>query len=171
MVTESYPIILDEDVIETEKQMLASEEGNYMEPEQVKYAIIHCSATKCNRNYTAEQLLRDHRARGFITGGYHFYVRRSGETTQYRRLLQVGAHCRPWNRCSIGICYEGGLDEGGHPANTLTQEQYLRISDILKVLRKMFPSIEVRGHRDMPGTTPKECPCFDARSVFKESKT
>jgi hypothetical protein len=31
-----------------------------------------------------EQLLRDHRKRGFRTIGYHFYIRRDGTLTQHR---------------------------------------------------------------------------------------
>ena len=144
----------------TERQLLTQmEDGPVMH--EVKYLIIHCSATRCNRDYTAEQLLRDHKARGFRTVGYHFYVRRSGVITQHRRLLEVGAHCRPWNRCSIGICYEGGLDVEGHPADTRTQEQYEQLLLLLMKLKKLFPDARIRGHRDMPGSIPKACPCFD----------
>ena len=35
--------------------------------DSVRYIILHCSATRCNSDYTVEQLLRDHRARGFRT--------------------------------------------------------------------------------------------------------
>ena len=55
--------------------------------------------------------------------GYHFYIRKDGTMTQHRKLLEVGAHARPYNRCSSGICYEGGLDEQGKPCNTMTTEQ------------------------------------------------
>lgn len=39
-------------------------QNNIMAAKDVKYFIIHCSATRCNRNYTVEQLLNDHKARG-----------------------------------------------------------------------------------------------------------
>ena len=81
-------------------------------------------------------------------------------------LLEVGAHCIPYNRCSIGICYEGGLDEDGKPANTLTKEQEERITDLLINLHKLFPKAKIVGHRDLPGASPKECPCFDAHAIF-----
>ncbi len=132
----------------------------------VKYIVIHCSATKPSVDYTPERLLADHRARGFRTVGYHFYVRRNGDFTQHRWLLEVGAHCKPYNRCSIGICYEGGLDEDGNPRNTLTAAQESCMRDLIAGLRKLFPQAQVVGHRDLPGTSPKECPCFDARRLF-----
>ena len=115
--------------------------------DSVRYIILHCSATRCNCDYTVEQLLRDHRTRGFRTIGYHFYVRRDGTVSQHRRLLEVGAHCRPFNRCSIGVCYEGGLDAEGYPANTLTLEQFEQLEQLLSRLLKLFPKAELRGHR------------------------
>ena len=103
----------------------------------------------------------------FRTIGYHFYIRRSGIVTQHRKLKEVGAHCRPWNRCSIGICYEGGLDAEGHPADTRTQEQCEQLLLLLMKLKKLFPDAKIRGHRDMPGSIPKACPCFDTESEYR----
>ena len=111
-----------------------------------------------------EQLRRDHKARGFYDIGYHFYIRKDGTMTQHRKLLEVGAHARPYNRCSIGICYEGGLDEHGKPYNTMTAEQETRLVDLFRNLKILFPKAKIVGHRDLPGTTPKECPCLDAGS-------
>ncbi|CUQ64824.1 Uncharacterised protein [Segatella copri] len=28
------------------------------------------------------------------------------------------------------------------------------------------PAAKIVGHRDLPGTTPKACPCFDAAKKF-----
>ena len=49
-----------------------------MTEEEVKYLVLHCSATKCDRDYTEEMLLRDHLARHFRGIGYHFYIARMG---------------------------------------------------------------------------------------------
>lgn len=137
-----------------------------MSANDIKYLVLHCSASRCNQDYSVELLRRDHKARGFYDIGYHFYIRKDGKKTQHRMLLEVGAHCIPYNRCSIGICYEGGLDEDGKPANTLTKEQEERITDLLINLHKFFPKAKIVGHRDLPGASPKECPCFDAHAIF-----
>ncbi len=137
-----------------------------MSANDIKYLVLHCSASRCNQDYSVELLRRDHKARGFYDIGYHFYIRKDGKKTQHRMLLEVGAHCIPYNRCSIGICYEGGLDEDGKPANTLTKEQEERITDLLINLHKLFPKAKIVGHRDLPGASPKECPCFDAHTIF-----
>ena len=137
-----------------------------MSVDDVKYLILHCSATKCTRDYNEEMLLKDHKARGFRTIGYHFYVRKDRKMSKHRMLLEVGAHCVPYNKCSIGICYEGELDEEEKPCNTLTAAQRERITDLPTNLHKLFPKAKIVGHRDLPGTTPKACPCLDAHAVF-----
>ena len=154
--------------VRSERLLLAKvEDGkNMMSADSIRFLVLHCSATRRNQDYSVEQLRRDHKARGFYDIGYHFYIRKDGTMTQHRKLLEVGAHARPYNRCSIGICYEGGLDEQGKPCNTLNSLQFERIKELLVVLKRLFPKAEIVGHRDLPGTSPKECPCFEAKEVF-----
>ncbi len=168
MIDNTFPMLVGGDEVLTERQLLTQVEDGMLMPsaDSVRYIVIHCTATRSDRDYTVEQLLRDHRARGFRTVGYHFYIRRSGVLTQHRRLLEVGAHARPYNRCSIGVCYEGGLDPQGCPSDTRTPEQKQELRSLIVRLRKVFPHAKVVGHRDLPGTTPKACPCFNAGSVF-----
>ena len=99
--------------------------------------------------------------------GYHYYIRRDGTLTQHRRHDEVGAHCRPFNRCSLGICYEGGLDAQGHPKDTRTPEQRTTLVHLLVKLKQQFPNAIIQGHCQMPGATPKACPCFDARKEYR----
>ncbi len=170
MITEQYPLP-EYPHIKSEEELLARvEKGMPMHsPLSVRYLILHCSATRCNQDYTVEQMERDHKARGFRTVGYHFYVRKDGFVTQHRRLWEVGAHCRPYNRCSIGICYEGGLDEHGNPKDTRTPAQTRALQEMFTKLKSLFPDAVICGHRDLPGTTPKACPCLDAAAVFGNS--
>ena len=137
-----------------------------MSIEDVKYLVLHCSGTRCNENYTPEMLRRDHRAMNLRDVGYHFYVRRDGTKTQHRMPLEAGAHCTYYNKCSIGICYEGGLDENGFPCNTMTVRQKRTLIGLLCILHKMFPQAKIVGHRDLPGNTSKDCPCLDTRKEF-----
>ena len=168
MIQERFPLSIGEELVRNERTLLARvEDGKLMmNADSVKFLVLHCSATRCNQDYSVEQLRRDHKSRGFYDVGYHFYIRKDGSMTQHRFLLEVGAHARPFNRCSIGICYEGGLDEEGRPANTLTHAQYRVIRHLLLQLKILFPQAEIVGHRDLPGATPKECPCFNAAELF-----
>ena len=166
MLTEHFPITIAEDDVLSERDLLKKyEAGLFMnDVKSVRWLIVHCSASREDRDYTVEQMLRDHKARGFRTIGYHFYIRRNGEVTQHRHLLEVGAHCRPYNRCSIGVCYEGGLSADGKPKDTRTKEQRYQLQQLLVKLHRLFPGALVRGHSEMPGATPKACP------VYKPSK-
>ena len=138
-----------------------------MSIEDVKYLVLHCSGTRCNENYTPEMLQRDHRAMNLRDVGYHFYVRRDGTKTQHRMPLEAGAHCTYYNKCSIGICYEGGLDAKGRPADTRTEAQKITMEELLRSLCVDFPDAEILGHCDLPGVR-KACPCFDTRKWLKE---
>ena len=160
-------MIIGEEEMKNERQLLTVEDGPLMQGrESVRYLILHCSATRCDKDYTAEQLLRDHKTRGFRTVGYHFYIRRDGTITQHRKLLEVGAHCRPWNRCSIGICYEGGLDGKGLPRDTRTPAQKAALTQLLQELGRHFPAALTVGHRDL--NPQKACPSFDAAKEYKK---
>ena len=86
--------------------------------------IIHCSAVKPDQMSSAAQIDTWHRQRGFHLGiGYHYVIRRNGEIEPGRPEYMVGAHCQNHNAHSIGVCYEGGLDIRGQPADTRTAEQ------------------------------------------------
>ena len=85
----------------------------YQNYREVTLLVVHCSATRCDRHFSVEALRRSHLARGFADIGYHFYITRDGEVHICRPVHQIGAHATGWNDKSIGICYEGGLDENG----------------------------------------------------------
>ena len=164
MIKDTFPIIIGGEKVRSERMLLAKVENgkNMMSADSVRFLVLHCSASRCNQDYSVEKLRSDHKTRGFYDIGYHFYIRKDGTMTQHRKLLEVGAHARPYNRCSIGICYEGGLDEQGKPCNTMTTEQETRLVNLFRNLKILFPKAKIVGHRDLPGTTPKECPCLDA---------
>ena len=167
MIQESFPLFLGGDQVTTEDQLLTDvEKGIEMPADSVSYIIIHCSATRETQDYTPEQLKRDHMARGFIDVGYHFYIRKDGTVTQHRKLNEVGAHCRPFNRCSIGVCYEGGLDANGKPKDTRTLKQRASLVGLILDLKQKFPKAVIRGHNEMPGAVPKACPCFNPSKEF-----
>ena len=128
--------------------------------------VIHCSATRCNRDFPVEALEACHRARGFNGIGYHYYITRDGQLHLTRSEAVPGAHARHFNTHSIGICYEGGLDEKGRPADTRTVAQKRTLLTLLYSLRTDYPKAEILGHRDLPGVK-KSCPGFDVRTEYQ----
>ena len=137
-----------------------------LRPENVRYLIVHCTATRCTADYRPEDLIRDHEARGWSAVGYHFFIRKNGQIYQFRRTDEKGAHCRGRNAQSIGIAYEGGLDDDAEPADTMTNLQIDSMRVLIKALARQFPNIVVRGHRDF--NPAKACPCFDAKQRFEK---
>ena len=78
----------------------------------INLIVIHCSATREDKSFTEYDLDVCHRRRGFNGTGYHFYIRKNGDIKSTRPIERIGAHSRGFNKESIGICYEGGLDCG-----------------------------------------------------------
>lgn len=133
---------------------------------KINLIVIHCSATREDRPYTPGQLERDHRARGFASAGYNYYVRRSGCLIYMRPLEQIPAHVKGFNRNSIGICYEGGLNSRGQPRDTRTPEQKETIRALLHMLRIRFPGSRICGHCDLSSL--KACPCFNVSEEYAD---
>lgn len=75
----------------------------------INQIIIHCSATPEGRDYTAADIDRWHRQRGFHGIGYHYVIRLDGTIEHGRPVEQIGAHCKGHNATTIGVCYIGGL--------------------------------------------------------------
>ncbi len=60
-----------------------------------------------------------------------------------------GAHAKGYNQHSIGVCYEGGLDEQGRPADTRTELQKRSLRVLVRVLAMDFQTRRIVGHRDL----------------------
>jgi N-acetylmuramoyl-L-alanine amidase len=127
--------------------------------------IVHCTATPAFIDYSAADIDRWHRDRGWKCCGYHFVVRLDGTVEIGRPLSMVGAHCKGHNANSIGICYVGGCDKNGLPADTRTDAQRIALRAVIRTLVASFPTIKaIVGHRDH---AQRDCPCFDARAEYK----
>lgn len=134
---------------------------------EVNLIVVHCSATRCDRRFPLDKLRACHNARFGNKGiGYHYYIERDGQLYQTRDENEIGMHARRYNAHSIGVCYEGGLNEKGEPADTRTPAQKHTLIALLRSLKTDYPQAEIIGHRDLPWVT-KACPCFDARTEYQ----
>lgn len=143
---------------------------------KINLIVIHCSATREDRTLTAFDLNLLHRRRGFNGTGYHYYIRKDGTVILTRPVERIGAHARGFNENSIGICYEGGLNFRGRPADTRTPEQRASLRSLVRQLQEQFPGCKVCGHRDLspdlnrngeiePEEWIKQCPCFEVKEL------
>ena len=110
--------------------------------------IIHCSATRAGKDLTAKDIDRMHRARGFSQIGYNYVIRIDGAVEKGRSLAVDGAHCNTkgfsessYNKHSVGICYIGGLDANGKPADTRTIAQRAALRELVAKLCKEYEII------------------------------
>lgn len=141
--------------------------GEYL-PRRIEYLVVHCSATRVNIPFTEKQLLACHLARGFRGIGYHFYITKDGVLHETRPMSEIGAHALGFNLHSIAVCYEGGLDELGKPADTRTSQQRETLCRVLKELKGLFPQARIVGHYQLSADIHKVCPVFDARKEYED---
>lgn len=146
--------------------------------------IIHCSATKAGKDFKAKDIDRMHKQRGFNQIGYHYIIDLDGTIETGRPLTSWGAHCNTkgfsnssYNKHSVGICYIGGLDKNGKPADTRTEAQKQALHQLVAELCQKYQILEILGHRDTspdldgdgevePQEWIKHCPCFDVGEEF-----
>lgn len=144
---------------------------------KIDLIVIHCSATRQDRSLAPDDLETMHRRRGFNGTGYHYYIRKDGTVHLTRLIERIGAHVKGFNASSIGICYEGGLDCRGRPADTRTPEQRVSLRLLVHQLQEHFSGCPVCGHRDLspdrngngeiePEEWIKACPCFEVKEEF-----
>ena len=132
----------------------------------IKYLVVHCSATPENKPFTAKDIDRWHKQRGFRCIGYHYVILLDGTIQTGRKESEIGAHVSGYNSNSIGICYIGGCDKSMKPKDTRTPEQKESLIKILTELKKKYPAAIIMGHRDFPKVA-KACPSFNAKSEYQ----
>lgn len=147
--------------------------------------IVHCTATPEGQDSTIAQIRLLHRARGFSDIGYHYVIYRDGSRHVGRNVNIAGAHCLNHNSHSIGVSYVGGLEnKPGVPyaklkaKDTRTDAQKDALIELLKELKRLYPTAKIIGHRDTspdkngdgliePSEWIKACPSFDAKEEYK----
>lgn len=82
--------------------------------------------------------------------GYHFYIRRDGSIHRGRPENMQGAHAYGANSDSIGICFEGNLNE-----EYLTKEQIEAGRWLVSYFKEKYGNIEFTEHRKVCNTS---CP-------------
>lgn len=132
----------------------------------IKYIVVHCTATPEGRVETVESIRRMHKAQGWADIGYHYLVYLDGSVHNGRNVDLVGAHCYGYNTNSIGVCYVGGVDKKMKAKNTRTDAQKKALEKLLKDLRRIYPKAKIVSHRDLDKKG-KDCPSFDATKEYK----
>ena len=135
----------------------------------VKLLVVHCVACKTSRPFSVENLIACGKAK-YGQCSYHYYVRLNGEIVPLLPESVQGVHARHYNHCSLGIVYEGGLDEKGRAADTRTAAQKASLWSLLKELAEEYPGARIVGHCELPHVA-KSCPNFLASVEYAALQT
>jgi len=140
------------------------------DPAHITHLVIHCAATPNGRHFTAEDIDRWHKERGFRRDpadvghheprlrhiGYHYVIYTNGAVRCGRSEAEVGAHCQGMNTVSIGVCLIG--------TDRFTRHQWESLRAHVQAIRTRYPAIQICGHRRF---SKKLCPGFDVTAWLK----
>ena len=133
-----------------------------MQNRNVKYIVIHCTATQPETAIESiKRYWREVKKWG-NTPGYRYIIKNNGEVI---KLLDEGTNSYgvyAHNNECISISYIGGIDKNGKAEDTRSVAQIRAMYAKIQELKERYPNAEVRGHRDFPNIN-KACPSFDVR--------
>ena len=135
---------------------------NLSSTRDIKLIVIHCADTYSRMDIGAKEIKEWHTStpRYWSDIGYHFVIRRDGTLEIGRPLNRNGAHCKGYNKSSIGICYAGGKGDNNKPKDNRTNEQKKTLSALVISLQAEYPNVEVKGHNELSN---KNCPSYDVQ--------
>ncbi len=145
---------------------------------QLKYLVIHCTATPEGRDVSPDDIRRWHTSpvsaggRGWKQVGYTDLIRLDGTV---ERLVNNNedANVDPWeitngakgyNSISRHIVYAGGCDKSNKPKDTRTAAQEKALVGYVKDFHRRFPNVRIIGHNEVAA---KACPSFDVQKWLK----
>lgn len=147
----------------------------------LKRLVIHCTATPEGREVKSEEIRHWHTdpvskgGRGWKQVGYTDMFHLDGTV---ERLVdnnedsqvdswEITNGATGYNSTSRHIVYVGGCDINGNSKDTRTYEQKKSMTEYVREFHRIFPSVEICGHRDLHGVK-KSCPSFDVKAWLKE---
>lgn len=146
---------------------------------ELKYLVIHCTATAEGREVTSSEIRHWHTdpvskgGRGWKQVGYTDMIHLDGKV---ERLVKNNEDARvdPWeitngakgyNSVSRHVVYVGGCDKKLKAKDTRTAAQKAALKAYVLDFHRRFPKVKIIGHCEIAS---KACPSFDVRKWLKE---
>lgn len=145
---------------------------------QLRYLVLHCTATPGGREVTAEQIRHWHTdpvskgGRGWRQVGYTDMIHLDGTV---ERLVdnnedhnvdpwEVTNGAKGYNSVSRHVVYVGGgvTPEG---EDTRTEAQRKALAEYVLKFHSQHPSVRIVGHNELAA---KACPSFDVQAFLQE---
>lgn len=145
----------------------------------LKYLVIHCTATPEGREVTGADIRRMHLSpvaqggRGWKQVGYTDIIHLDGTV---ERLVDNNEDARvdPWeitngaagyNSVSRHVVYAGGMTKDmARAKDTRTPQQLKAMTEYVKDFHRRFPSVRIIGHNEIAA---KACPSFDVQGWLR----
>ena len=147
---------------------------------EVKYIIVHASATDPKYPWTANRLKKFFtdpvpNGRGWSRLGYHDYIEQSGDinfitpvnSDKFIQVNELTNNCSGYNSISHAICLEGGaVKKNGKLIDQVnfTDAQIKKLKERVSVLKKQYPNAKVVPHRFLD-TKGKTCPVLNIEKL------
>lgn len=146
---------------------------------ELKYLVIHCTATPEGREVTGADIRRMHLSpvakggRGWKQVGYTDIIRLDG-TVERMVDNNEDAWVDPWeitngakgyNAVSRHVVYAGGCDKQLKPKDTRTAAQRAALEAYVKDFHAKHPNVRIIGHNEVAA---KACPSFDVQKWLRE---
>lgn len=145
---------------------------------QLKFLVIHCTATPEGREVSADEIRRWHTApkaaggRGWNQVGYTDMVHLDGSVERLVRNnedMQVDAFeitngAKGYNAIARHVVYVGGVDATGKAKDTRTEAQRNALAAYVRDFHARFPQVRIIGHNEI---APKACPSFNVQAWLK----
>ena len=146
---------------------------------ELKYLILHCTATAEGREVSSEEIRAWHTnpvckgGRGWQQVGYTDMIHLDGKV---ERLVDNNedANVDPWevtngakgyNAVSRHVVYVGGCAQGGKSSkDTRTKAQREAMETYVKDFHRRHPKVRIIGHREVAA---KDCPSFDVQDWLR----
>lgn len=147
---------------------------------ELKYLVIHCTATREGREVSAAEIRRWHTSpvsaggRGWKQVGYTDLVHLNGSV---ERLVannedawvddwEITNGAKGYNSVSRHVVYAGGLAADGKTAkDTRTAAQKAALEKYVKDFHAAHPKVKIIGHNQVAA---KACPSFDVQAWLRE---
>lgn len=123
-----------------------------LNPDDIQYLVVHCSATPDDEPIGACEIHDMHLGFGWHGIGYHRVINRDGVVEHGRPDYWQGAHVYGHNEISLGVCLIG--------CDSFTHKQFESLETVLREWRQTYPRAAICGHTDF-SYTEKTCPNFD----------
>ena len=133
----------------------------------IKYIAIHCTATPQTTTIASIQNYWRNTLK-WKSAGYHIIVTPDGKINRIAFDEGVCNGVAGFNSVSLHVSYIGGVDAKGKAIDNRTPQQKAALLQVVTEWKRLYPNAIIQGHRDFGAK--KSCPCFDAKTEYKDIK-